>query len=229
MAGMLPALLFDLDGTLVDSATDIARALTVISTARGGGVVDAAVVRPLVRLGAAALVSAALGDFAQDQHRDLDDFRGALGALPADPAAIYPGVEAMLALLAAQSRPMAIVTNKPEGLARTLLAGLAIDHYFQAIVGGDTASAPKPHRAPIDHAIGMLGASATAAVLIGDSDIDASAAQNAGVPFILFEGGYGADAWDGLAIHGRFRNFSELPALIRSLTFGGEMVSYVGV
>jgi phosphoglycolate phosphatase len=229
MAGMLPALLFDLDGTLVDSAADIARALTVISIARGGNVVDASVVRPLVRLGAAALVSSALGDLAQDQQRDLDDFRTALGALPADPAAIYPGVEAMLALLAAQSHPMAIVTNKPEGLARTLLAGLAIDRYFPAIVGGDTTSAPKPHRAPIDHAIAMLGASAAAAVLIGDSDIDASAAQNAGVPFILFEGGYGADAWDELPIHCRFRNFSELPALIRSLTFGEEMVSYVGV
>lgn len=212
-----PALLFDLDGTLVDSARDIARALSIISEARGGAPIDAAMVRPLVSLGAATLVTSALGLVAGDPDADLGAFRQVLGALAADPGIVYPGVAAALSALGRIGHPMAIVTNKPESLSRRLLDDLALAPHFAAIVGGDTAAFPKPHRAPIDHALAALGASATNALFIGDSEIDAAAARGCGMPFLLYRGGYGAAGCDAAAMASGFDHFDELGARIAAL------------
>lgn len=215
-----PALLFDLDGTLIDSARDIARALTIVSEARGGQAISPEVVRPLVSLGAETLVSVALGPVAGDATTDLADFRHVLSALPADPAIVYPGVAAALASLAAAGHPMAIVTNKPEGLARLALQGVGLDHHFSVIVGGDTAARPKPDPAPVLHALQLLGHAAADALLIGDSAVDAGAAGNCGIPFLLFEGGYGESIADA-DIAARFARFDRLPPTIMSLMQGG--------
>lgn len=209
-----PALLFDLDGTLVDSARDIARALTVVSTARGGGAVDPAVVRPLVSLGAPILVREGLGAVAGDPAADLAAFRGVLADLPVDRGLLYPGVEAALTALGARGHAMAIVTNKPERLARRLLADLDLAKHFGAIVGGDTTAHAKPHRAPVDHAVAAIGGKADNCMFIGDSDVDATAAENCGVPFLLFEGGYGAGHCDSHRCAGRFNDFKLLPELV---------------
>ncbi len=211
-----PALLFDLDGTLVDSACDIARALTAVSTARGGPIIDATTVRPLVSLGAATLVLTALGAVAGDCDTDLEEFRRVLANQPADRSTVYPGAEAALATLAQAGHPMAIVTNKPEGLSRGLLQGLGLDRYFGAIVGGDTAAYPKPDRAPIDHALALLGARADAAIFIGDSHVDAAAALVCAIPFILYQGGYGAADCREQDVAARFDRFEALPALLAS-------------
>ncbi len=212
-----PALLFDLDGTLVDSACDIARALTIVSEERGGGVIDPQLVRPLVSQGATTLVMTALGEVAQTPAVDLAEFRRVLATLPVDPTTIYPGVEAALTALRDAGHPMAIVTNKPEGLARVLMRALALDRFFGAIVGGDTTDFAKPHRAPLDHALDALGARADNALFIGDSDIDAAAAFGYGMPFLLYTGGYGALACDVQAVARRFDHFDPLPALISAL------------
>lgn len=209
-----PALLFDLDGTLVDSACDIARALSIVSAARGGASVAAATVRPLVSRGAPALVREALGAFASDPAADLTEFREVLAGLPVDRAILYPGVEEALISLAAKGHAMAIVTNKPEGLARALLAGLGIDRHFAAIVGGDTAQAPKPDRAPVDDALTKLEAQAQDALFIGDSDVDATTARRCGIPFILFEGGYGGADCPPADVAMAFADFDQLPSVI---------------
>ena len=94
------ALLFDLDGTLVDSARDIAVALTRLSHARGGAAVAVARVRPLVSLGAAELVRQALGPVAGDCEADVAAFRALLRVVPPDPAIVYAGVEGALEALA---------------------------------------------------------------------------------------------------------------------------------
>ena len=214
---MLPALLFDLDGTIVDSARDIARALGIVSTARGGPPVDPAVVRPLVSLGAAVLVRDALGTVAGDPVDDLAAFRRVLADLPVDPTILYPGAADALATLAAAGHPMAIVTNKPEGLARALLAGLGIDRYFGAVVGGDTSPFAKPHRAPIDAALAAIGGDAARCLFIGDSVVDARAARSCGIPFLLFEGGYGADGCAPDNVAARFAAFEALPTIIEGI------------
>jgi len=214
------ALLFDLDGTLVDSAADIARALSIVSHARGGPVIMADRVRPLVSLGAGVLVRRALGPVAGDNAADLSAFRDALGALPPDPSIIFAGVETALKALAAAGFAMAIVTNKPEALSRHLLRGLALDRYFAAIVGGDSAVSPKPDRAPLELALAQMGMAAAPAVMIGDSNVDAAAAKACRIPFILFNGGYGAGECAADDITLWFDDFAALPGVVRSLLNG---------
>jgi phosphoglycolate phosphatase len=186
-----PALLFDLDGTLVDSARGIAAALTVQSQARGGEAVGEACVRPLIGQGVEVVVRSALGVRGGDSEADVIEFRDILASLPADSATIYPGVAEALEELTALRYPMAVVTNKPEGLARQLLVQLKLARFFQAVVGGDTLSVCKPDPAPLHHAQQLLALSG-AAVMIGDSDVDAAAAASAGMTFLLFNGGYGS-------------------------------------
>ncbi|RSV50385.1 HAD family hydrolase [Sphingomonas sp. ABOLD] len=210
---MPAALLFDLDGTLVDSARDIAAALSIVSERRGGPAIAPAQVRPLVSLGAQTLVTRALGDQARAPVSDLSEFREVLADWPTDPASIYEGVEATLSALADGGHAMAIVTNKPEHLARLLLERLGLARWFGAIVGGDTLAVSKPDRAPLHHALALLQCRGDA-VMIGDSDVDACAAQSASLPFILFEGGYGADACRHLPVAARYRHIGALPEIL---------------
>jgi phosphoglycolate phosphatase len=127
---------------------------------------------------------------------------------------IFPGLVEALQALAATDQRCAIVTNKPEGLTRLLLHELDLARACGAIVGGDNLQVCKPDPRPLHYATGLLGADIDQAVMIGDSSVDAQAAAAAGVPFLLFEGGYGVHECDGLAVAGRFGDFAGLPALI---------------
>jgi len=207
------AILFDLDGTLVDSARDIAAALSRLSEARGGAPVTVETVRPLVSLGAPVLVRRALGQVAGDAEADLAAFRTLLRDAPSDPAIVYAGVREALAALASAGWRMGVVTNKPEGLAAALLAAHDLDRFFGAVVGGDTTERSKPDPLPVTHALALLGASAEAALFVGDSDVDAGAAEAAGVPLLLYEHGYGAADVAEERPAGRFATFADLPAL----------------
>lgn len=208
------ALLFDLDGTLVDSARDIAAALTQVSRARGGGDVAAATVRPLVSLGAPTLVARALGPVAGDPALDLSAFRTVLRAAPSDPAIVFHGVAHALSTLATQGWRMAIVTNKPHALAMALLATHRLDRFFAAVVGGDTAGASKPDPAPLRHALATLGTVPERALFIGDSDVDAAAAAALSIPLLVYRGGYGVADIAADQAAGWFERFDDLPALV---------------
>jgi phosphoglycolate phosphatase len=205
----LGSILFDLDGTLVDSAQGIAVALDEIRSARGGGPVDLQSVRAWVSLGAKTLVANALGDLAGDSDQDLAAFRAILGAQTPDPGHVYPGVGACLERLA-KIAPLAIVTNKPEALSRQLLEQLGLAPLFQVIVGGDTAEQPKPHPAPMLRALEAVGGQGATSWMIGDSIVDARAAQAVGAAFMLFEGGYGARECPPELVNGRFICYSAL-------------------
>ena len=214
----LPALLFDLDGTLVDSAQGICLALSSLAASRGGEAVALQDVRLLVSRGAATLVREALGPVAGESAEDLAAFRAILRALPGDPAMMFVGVLAALERLAEAGYRCAIVTNKPETLATQLLADLGLERYFDACVGGDTLHAEKPDPAPLHHALELLGLPATHhAVMIGDSDTDAAAAAAAAMPCVLFEGGYGAAAAEAWPCAARFGDFPCLPAIVEQL------------
>lgn len=210
-------LLFDLDGTLVDSAGGIAAALSMVRAERGAKPVDAESVRPWISLGAEALVARALGAHAGDLAADLARFRKVLSELPADPDCLYPNVRETLDLLASAPFAMAVITNKPEGLSRGLLAELNLVDRFVTIVGGDTTACPKPDPAPVRHALAALDAGPEQAILIGDSGIDAAAARAFSIPFLLFQGGYGAQECDPADVAGSFTSFHDLPALIELL------------
>lgn len=210
-------LLFDLDGTLVDSAQTIAAALSRLRTQRGGDAVDVASVRRWVSLGVDRLVSNALGEFAARSDEDVAAFRAILVTIPTKTEALFADVAAVLLALRAHYEALGIVTNKPETLAKALLADVGLLTLFDVVVGGETAGISKPHRAPLDYALSALGGHAEQAIFIGDSDIDAAAAANADLPFVFFEGGYGPVPRDGVVIAGRFAAFAQLPGALAGI------------
>ena len=217
-------ILFDLDGTLVDTACHIARALSLQRRARGGDPVDAGLVRPLVSRGADLLVRTVLAEYASDPVADLLEFRQILGALDPDPAALFPGVAMALEMLSAMGWRMAVVTNKPEGLSRSLLSAHGLAGRFETVVGFDTTAHGKPHPAPVRYALSSMRAASREAVFVGDSEVDAEAARRAALPFVLFEGGYGAAQVREADIAFLFNAFDALPALLASFVDNDQRV-----
>jgi phosphoglycolate phosphatase len=210
-------LLFDLDGTLVDSAVAIAAALSELAVGRGGVPVSVAHVRKLVSRGVRVLVGESLGAFAAGAEEDIDAFRAALQSVPVDRADVYPGAIACLDLLVGAGYRCAIVTNKPEGLSRLLLEQLDLTRFFGAVIGGDTLECAKPDAGPLLFAVEQLGARAESAVMIGDSAVDAQAARAAGMPFVLFERGYDAASCADEDVYARFAAFGDLPAVLTAI------------
>lgn len=212
------SLLFDLDGTLVDSARHIASALSQLSVGRGGGDIAVEKVRSLVSLGANALVQTALGNLVHDSQGDLAAFREQLAAIEPDVDAVYPGVPGALQALTEDGYAMAVVTNKPERLSRTLLDQMGLLRFFDVVVGGDTLRQCKPDPAPLQHARQLLGMATDQAVLIGDSRIDAAAAHAAGARFVLFQGGYDSAGCNPGHIAARFPHFDALHDVVQKIT-----------
>lgn len=188
---MRPAgLLFDLDGTLIDSAPDIAAATNAALTAAGMSEVNTAEVRNWIGRGAKILFRDALE--ALGRGGDIDalvrDFVAHYDAHPAERSRLYPGAREVLQAL--EPLPMAIVTNKFEAIARRVLASFAIETHFEAVVGGDTCGQPKPDPAPMLHACQALGIAPGEALMIGDSVNDVRAARAAGCRVICVSYGY---------------------------------------
>ena len=207
-------LLFDLDGTLVDSARAIAAALTQVNRRRSERPIPADEVRSLISHGVATLVSRTLGSAPSELNDDIIAFRTELERTPLDPMSVYPGVIDALEVLWLAHFSMAVVTNKPESLSRKLLDSFGLTRFFHVLVGGDTTKHSKPHPDPVQRAFIRLGSPPSRGVLIGDSAVDAAAAAAMALPFILFEGGYDPAGCDPYKIAGRFSNFLDLPKLL---------------
>lgn len=208
-------LLFDLDGTLVDSAATIGQVLNDMRAARGHPPHDVARYRSWVSLGAEQLIAHALDAGPQQVPELLAAFRTAYRELPTPASALYPGVAAVLQALHDQGYRMAICSNKPEALCAKVLRDTGLERYFTVLVGGDTATHAKPHRAPLDLALAGLQANASHAVLIGDSTVDQRAAAAAGLPFIFFRGGYD-DGVHADSAHAAIELLEHLPALLQA-------------
>ena len=200
----LRAVLFDLDGTLVDSAPAIAAALSAVRRARDAGPIPPHMVRPWISLGAPELVRRGLGIVSRSPEDDLTEFRRVLAVTPTRVDSLYPGVRQMLTGLRAASLDLAIVTNKPESLARRLLQALDLEEPFGAIVGGDSVATCKPDPGSSLAALAALGHDPKDAVFVGDSLVDAQTAAALGLPFHLYEGGYGTDGCAQVRTASRF-------------------------
>ncbi len=175
------AVLWDLDGTLIDSAGDIAAAIDATLARRGLRPLGLPVVRGFIGDGARKLVdrcvTAAGGT---PDEAVLADFLAQYEANLVVHTVVHPpGVEALLARVAA---PQAIVTNKPERLARGVLEALDLARYFPVVIGGDTLPVRKPDPAPLHEALRLLGADR--GVMVGDGPADVGGARNAGMPCI---------------------------------------------
>lgn len=185
-------LIFDLDGTLVDSASDIAEALNLTLADFGLRQVDEAVVRGWIGEGVRTLTETAL----RDQHSTLEldavmptmmhHYAECLLHRPR----VYPGVAEALAALQAQGNTLAVCTNKPSAFVAPLLEHLGLDGLFAALVGGDTLPERKPSAVPLLHLAAQFQRGPGDCVMIGDSATDAAAARNAGMPLVMVRYGY---------------------------------------
>ncbi|MBN1771024.1 MAG: HAD-IA family hydrolase [Deltaproteobacteria bacterium] len=185
------AVIFDLDGTLVDSLGGITAALNAALAAAGFPPVDAARVRGIVGDGPRLLCRRALGEAGDDAavlERVLGDFRERYTAAPLHDTRTYPGVPAMLARLA--PRPLGVCTNKGRRLVELVVEGLGLRPYLADLVAEDDLPWRKPDPRPLRVLGGRLGAPPAATLVVGDGLQDLRAARAAGMPCCAVLGGY---------------------------------------
>ena len=192
---MLPAtIVFDLDGTLVDTAPDLCAALNHALGVLGRPAVPADDVRHMVGHGARKLLEkglAATGTVTPDLvEAGVAPFLAYYADHIADGSRPYPGVEAALSALAAAGSRLAICTNKPFALSKALVSALGWDGRFAANLGFDSVPAPKPDPGHLFAAIAAAGGDPATTVFIGDSITDTTTARAAGIPVIAVSFGF---------------------------------------
>ena len=214
------ALVFDLDGTLIDSAPDIHAAANRVFGAHGHAPFDFETVRGFIGNGVGVLVSRLLAHCGLPSEGPLHQTMVAeFIALYEDAftlTRLYPGVAEALDALAAARHPMAICTNKPAAPAQAALRHFGLDRFFPVVIGGDTLPQRKPDPAPLRAALAGLGA--THALFVGDSEVDAATAEAAAVPLALFTQGYRTTPVEALPAKLVFDGHSALPGLVRHLS-----------
>ncbi len=183
---------FDLDGTLVDTAPDLTNALNDVLTRRGHAAVPAEVVRTAVGLGARAMIEEGLRQTAakDDIEAMLVEFLEHYDANIAAESRPFPGAVAALETLQSAGARLAVCTNKRERLSHKLLAALGLDRYFQAIAGRDTFAVAKPDPGHLTQVIVLAGGKLARAIMVGDSEVDLRTARSASVPVVLVSFGY---------------------------------------
>jgi phosphoglycolate phosphatase len=214
---MHPTALFDLDGTLVDSAPDLHAAADRMAARLGLRRYARAEIVGMIGDGVRALVERALA--ARDRPFDEAAYQAFFDDYAANAAvetAPFPGIPAALDALAVSGWRLAICTNKPEGATRALLAAIGLADRFAAIGAGDTFPARKPDPAHLRATLAAAGGEAARAVMIGDHRNDVVAAAGLGIPCIFAAWGYGpASMAEGAAAVARAPE--ELPALCERL------------
>lgn len=193
------ALLFDLDGTLVDSVPDIARAVDRMLQDLGLQQAGEEQVRHWVGNGAPMLVARALGwawgsqlpELGSESHQaGLERFFEHYQKGLCEHSRLYPGVADALQSWADQGMPMACVTNKPGRFTEPLLRQLGLDRYMPVAISGDSLAVKKPDPAPLLEACRRLAVSPRHTVMLGDSRADVEAARAAGMPVVAVSYGY---------------------------------------
>ncbi|MBC01170.1 MAG: phosphoglycolate phosphatase [Rhodobacteraceae bacterium] len=189
------ALLFDLDGTLVDSVPDIADAINTVLVAEGFAALKVDDVRKMIGNGIQKLVERAFDASGKPLASDE------LTAMTARMMEVYgkgltvattpmPGALSAAAWLHRRGHRLAVVTNKPEAFSREIVEHFGLDEMFTVVVGGDTCATRKPDPEMLFHACRELGVAPEDAILVGDSPADVNAALAGGFPSIAVRGGY---------------------------------------
>jgi phosphoglycolate phosphatase len=192
MSNMFPKLvLFDLDGTLLDSAPDMAATVNRMRAARGQGPMPLEDLRPQVSKGSRAMSAAAFpalgGEVPMEMIREfLDTYERELGKH----SILFDGVAEMLHAIEADGARWGIVTNKPEYLARQAILQLGWQSRCAILIGGDSLPQRKPHPLPLQHAAQQLGAAIEECVYVGDDQRDIDAARAAGMRSVVALWGY---------------------------------------
>ncbi|KPD22565.1 MULTISPECIES: phosphoglycolate phosphatase [Idiomarina] len=185
------AVLFDLDGTLLDTAPDLGAALNAVCEQYERPAVTAEVFTPVASHGSRGLLKLAFDDNYTHMETELRHaFLSAYKNNIATHTQPYPGVLELLAVLQRESIKVAIVTNKPERLTHLLLPHFPEFEAIEVVVSGDTLSVAKPSPEPLFYAAEKLGVEPTDCLYVGDAERDIEAGRNAGMVTVLAEYGY---------------------------------------
>lgn len=190
-----PGILFDLDGTLLDTIPDLAAAANAMRLDMGMAPIDAGIIATYVGQGLKQLVIRTLSHEDQPASvdlvmRGLSRFQDHYRVLNGQRSRLYPGVLEGLQAFRDQGARLAVVTNKSTEFTLPLLSQTGLSPYFEHVVCGDTCARRKPDPMPLHHACGLLGIGAPKALFIGDSINDALAARAAGMRVLALPYGY---------------------------------------
>lgn len=217
-----PTILFDLDGTLADTARDLINTMNVLLERHGRATVAPDVVRQKIGAGARKIMEhgfAATGDPADEAFLDqlFDEFIAHYSAHIADHTILFPGVLDQLERLHAANIGLAVCTNKSECLTRQLLEALDIARLFPVVIGGDTLPVRKPDPQHLHEAVTRSGGNARTAIMVGDSAPDIQAARAALIPSICVTFGYTDTPAHALGADRLIDHFDELPGALKNL------------
>lgn len=190
-----PTILFDLDGTLADTALDLTETMNVVLARHGRDRVPHDRVREMVGGGARKIMERGFiytGEPASEAMLDqlFQEFLDYYGDHLADHTKIFDGLVPALEELQSRGYKLGVVTNKVEGLSHEVIELLGLKRFFPVLIGGDTLPVRKPDPAPLYEAISRLGGDRNTAVMVGDSPFDIDAARNAGIASIAVSFGY---------------------------------------
>jgi phosphoglycolate phosphatase len=216
------AVIFDLDGTLIDSAPDVAEALNKTLESVQRSTLSLKMIRKFIGHGARNMIQDALkatGDI--NIETSLDDMiERYLNFYKSDPTSrtqVYPGVFEVLDELTAAHLRLGICTNKPSVMADIVLNQLKLAPYFCGMTAGDDVEHPKPDGRHISQTLKRMEASSEGAVMVGDSQSDLAAARDAGIGAVAVSYGYFADSIDAQYIDITIDKMADLPSALQQL------------
>jgi phosphoglycolate phosphatase len=177
-------IIFDLDGTLIDSKLDLAHAVNAMRAHMGLGPLEHELIYSYVGNGAPVLVRRALGPEVpqEDVDRGLEFFLAYYRDHMLDYTTLYPGVRETLEKLANEDRRLAVLTNKPVRISAAILDGLGVGGHFFRVYGGNSFPEKKPHPMGVETLLRESGARKDRTLMVGDSAVDIRTARNAGIP-----------------------------------------------
>jgi phosphoglycolate phosphatase len=214
------AIIFDLDGTLVDTAPDLAAAMNAVLREAGRPGLPLETIRHLVGRGARALIGR--GFQATGKPADPADMEGHVESFLShyraniETSVVFPGVAETLAQLRCDAR-LGVCTSKPQEFAEMILAKLGIARHFGAVIGAGATAKVKPNQEHYFHVVRSLGADVRRSVMVGDSVTDVELARAAEVPVVLVSYGYTPEPAHALGADTVVDGFAELPAVIGRL------------
>jgi phosphoglycolate phosphatase len=219
------AVVWDLDGTLVDSAADIATALNRLLVENDLAALDEARVRKMIGEGVAVLIRRGFEEHgvtpdATALERLVERFLVIYSEVATASTRLFPGAQEALTSLSDAGLRQAICTNKPEAITRQVLAGLNIAGHFDVVIGGDTLPRNKPDPLPLRTALERLQAAPEQSLMVGDSAIDVQTAHAAGVGVAFVTFGYGPGPNHPHKADYVIDDFTDLPAVVAGHSTG---------
>jgi phosphoglycolate phosphatase len=192
-------LIFDLDGTLVDSKLDLAHSVNATRTHFGLPPLDVDTVGAYIGNGAPVLLRRAMGPetSAEDVQKALEYFLAHYNAHKLDHTRAYPGIPEALEELHGDGVGMAVLTNKPVGASTGIIDGLGLSKYFARIYGGNSFEQKKPDPIGVDTLVAELGATKDLTLMVGDSSVDVRTARNAGIKVCGVTYGFQPESFEG--------------------------------